>query len=111
MRGVLTPLGLGMCVPHAGSLMHRLALLCCCRLCNRPDFPETGGASIREMASEIGHNIGEKLGMHQDQDSALNSKADEAMSRAADKVADSASSVVDKARQAMGGGSSRDASS
>lgn len=63
------------------------------------------------MASEIGHNIGESLGVHQNKDSALNSKADEAMSRAADKVVDSASSVVDKAKQAMGGGGSRDASS
>lgn len=71
------------------------------------DFPETGGASIREMASEIGHNIGEKLGVHQDSKSAINSKADEAMSSAADKVADSASSVVEKAREAVTGSKDR----
>jgi hypothetical protein len=71
------------------------------------DFPETGGASIREMASEIGHNIGEKLGVHQNSDSAINSKADEAMSSAADKVADSASSVVEKAREAVTGSKDR----
>lgn len=64
------------------------------------------------MASEIGHNIGESLGVHQDQDTgAVNSKADEAMCRAADKVADNASSVVDKAREAVRGDGSRNASS
>lgn len=84
-------------------------VLHCCPASCRPDFPETGGASIREMASEIGHNIGEKLGVHQNSASAINTKADEAMSNAADKVADTASSVVDKAREAVTGSKDRSA--
>ena len=73
----------------------------------RADFPKTGGASIRDMASEISSNVGEKLGVHMNSDSAINSKADEAMSRAADKAADAASSVVDKAKEAVTGSSDR----
>jgi len=71
------------------------------------DLPKTGGASIREMASEIGSNLGDKLGVHMNSDSAINSKADEAMSRAADKAADTASSVVEKAREAVSGSKDR----
>jgi hypothetical protein len=35
---------------------------CCCCCCCSADFPKTGGASLREMASEIGDNISESLG-------------------------------------------------
>lgn len=81
---------------------------CCARcppvlhLCSA-DFPETGGASIREMASEIGHNIDEKLGVHQNSESAINTKADEALDRASGKVANAATRVVDKAKEAVTG--------
>jgi hypothetical protein len=36
---------------------------CCCHpCCCSSDFPKTGGASLREMASEIGDSISESLG-------------------------------------------------
>lgn len=67
------------------------------------DFPETGGASIREMASEIGHNIGERLGVHQKSDTAVNTKVDEALDRVSGKVANAATAAVDKAKEAVTG--------
>lgn len=53
------------------------------------------------MASEIGHNIGEKLGVHQSSDSTLN-KAEQALSDASDSVAD----TVNKAKEAVTGNKS-----
>ncbi len=73
-----------------------------CHACSA-DFPETGGASIREMASEIGHNIGEKLGVHQNSETSVNSKADETLDRVSGKVANAATAAVDKAKEAVTG--------
>jgi hypothetical protein len=42
------------------QLSQCLLLQCCC--CCSADFPKTGGASLREMASEIGDNVSESLG-------------------------------------------------
>jgi hypothetical protein len=43
-------------------LLLMLVHCCCCCCCCSADFPKTGGASLREMASEIGDNISESLG-------------------------------------------------
>jgi hypothetical protein len=55
------------------------------------------------MASEIGHNIGEKLGVHQNSDTSINTKADEALEHASQKVANAATRVVDRAKEAVTG--------
>lgn len=52
-------------MPVPDALPHHLRPLvrCCCGgCCCSADFPKTGGASLREMASEIGDSISESVG-------------------------------------------------
>lgn len=80
----------------------RCLLRCCVCSC---DFPKTGGASLREMASEIGENIGDKLGVHKEstnEQTTVTSKAEQA----AEGVADAAHSTFQQAKETITGNSS-----
>lgn len=64
------------------------------------DFPNTGGASVRDMASEIGDNVAGLLGMDRRADGVAGT-ADKVAGKIVDganKAADTAKSALDSAK-------------